>query len=446
VALGTLPILLGGCFSERSFTAPPDSALLVLRVDEPPRDARAWLLTAHQQCANLLPASDPPALTTDELVISDGHPLDVFQHYRRNFEQMESVFTNWHGLLHTANLSATHMHVHKVPEAWPGCQDTWIPVAGQDLELSARVCWARDARTGEPGNADGIILLPGLYGDNGVLRSRDLAVALNRHGFHVLAVEMRACGQTERRYPAIANGWGVFETRDLISIDDWLHAHDHVRRTGLIGFCWSANIAIVSAWLASQPDHQLGLDPQMLPYLAPYTARPRFTAGVLAFSPVLTFDALMDELEAPQSRLTKPVLHSMQGILINRQKSKGFQPANGNLRQLIEADAELYGNLPPCKVEQGLRLMRLLPHHAEPVADKLNNLAVPTLIVQAVNDPLVPAQAVADLTARTPNRNLAALVLPGGGHVGFAAYARAYYFSLILNFFDPEHGVAAGTS
>ena len=68
---------------------------------------------------------------------------------------------------------------------------------------------------------------------------------------------------------------------------------------------------------------------------------------------------------------------------------------------------------------------------------------VPVLIVQAANDPLISAQDQADFTARTSNPNVAALILPGGGHIGFAAYCRAYYFSLIFNFFDAQSGPRA---
>ena len=31
---------------------------------------------------------------------------------------------------------------------------------------------------------------------------------------------------------------------------------------------------------------------------------------------------------------------------------------------------------------------------------------------------------------------VAAVVLPGGGHIGVAAYAKKYYYSLMMNFFD----------
>jgi len=50
-------------------------------------------------------------------------------------------------------------------------------------------------------NADAIVILPGLLGDNRVMRTRDLAVGLRRCGFHVLALELRGHGLTDQRTP-----------------------------------------------------------------------------------------------------------------------------------------------------------------------------------------------------------------------------------------------------
>jgi predicted alpha/beta-fold hydrolase len=66
------------------------------------------------------------------------------------------------------------------------------------------------------------------------------------------------------------------------------------------------------------------------------------------------------------------------------------------------------------------------------------------LIVHGANDPMGTAGEIAELIAQTDNPRVAALILPGGGHVGFAAYARSYYYSLIAGFFDPAWGAAAG--
>ena len=64
-------------------------------------------------------------------------------------------------------------------------------------------------------------------------------------------------------------------------------------------------------------------------------------------------------------------------------------------------------------------------------------------IVSSINDPFLSAQETADLMARTSNPKVAALILRGGGHIGFAPYNRSYFYSLITNFFDPKTGAAA---
>jgi predicted alpha/beta-fold hydrolase len=85
-----------------------------------------------------------------------------------------------------------------------------------------------------------------------------------------------------------------------------------------------------------------------------------------------------------------------------------------------------------------------MPYQDRPIRDKLADARIPVLIVHAANDPLVPAQDIADFVAGVNNPQVSAIILPGGGHVGFAPYAKAYTFSLMRNFFDPRVG-AAGT-
>ncbi len=42
---------------------------------------------------------------------------------------------------------------------------------------------------------------------------------------------------------------------------------------------------------------------------------------------------------------------------------------------------------------------------------------------------------MAEFLARIKNPNVSGFVFSSGGHVGFAAWARAYHLSLIINFF-----------
>ena len=56
---------------------------------------------------------------------------------------------------------------------WRDFEDVWVPVRA-DLQLSGRLAWARDA-AGNVIDADCIVIMPGIRGDNNILRVRDLA-------------------------------------------------------------------------------------------------------------------------------------------------------------------------------------------------------------------------------------------------------------------------------
>ena len=142
--------------------------------------------------------------------------------------------------------------------------------------------------------------------------------------------------------------------------------------------------------------------------------------------------------------LLEPDLASVQQhTVLRRMRYKHHTPMSSSLRQLIECEFARSELSYAGAVEDGLRFLRLMPYYDKPDGDKLEYARVPLLLVHGVNDPLARAQNVADLIARVDNPLVAAVILAGGGHVGFAPYARSYYFSLIADFFDPECGAAA---
>jgi predicted alpha/beta-fold hydrolase len=67
----------------------------------------------------------------------------------------------------------------------------------------------------------------------------------------------------------------------------------------------------------------------------------------------------------------------------------------------------------------------------------MENVRVPLLVLHAANDPLATAQSIADLFARVQNPNVGVILLAQGGHMGFSALSADYYYSVLLNFFDP---------
>jgi pimeloyl-ACP methyl ester carboxylesterase len=409
---------------------------------------RQWLENAHQQLVHFLPEHEADPLLTDDLTRPSGEPVDVSRHFDMDEDDLQSLLDNYKGIRYSAEAASSDYHIDKPAPSWTGFEDIWIPIPQPkdwELSLSGRIGFARDGQ-GRIIDSDCIVILPGLFGDNGVKRSKDISLALRDSGFHVLSLEIRGHGQTEARYPNMYSTFGVMETDDLMHVSDWLEELPHVNRTGLIGYCWPANMCLFAAWYDGRPADDGIISPELMEYLTGYDPdKRRFEAGVIAFSPVLRWEVLQDELEYQRSIFGHPIYNAIQGTLRDRMQRKDYPNPSGNLRQLVQNEYEGYDISLPGGVQEGYPFLRLIPYKGRPAGDKLEHARVPVLIVHGADDPLSPAQYVADLMATVENPKVAAVILPSGGHVGFAGYSREYYLSLVTNFFDPRTGPADTT-
>lgn len=420
-------------FSERSFPC-PEPELRVLRPGPASAggDSRDWTARVHRELATLLPPGRP-ALLKEDLTQSDGTTIDVFAHFGIKPERLPKLRGNWDGLAHTAQVSGDNRNQDAATPPWPGFEDVRIPVV-EGLEVCGRLGLARDG-TGVA-KSDCLVILPGLLGDNNVVRTHDLANALMTHGYHVLALELRGHGDTYRAQPDVRYTFGVQETLDLLAVSRWLEQQPCVRETGLMGFCWGGNHALLASWIdGATPDHP-GIMKGVAPFYRGIGRHRHFTRGILAFSPVLRFERLMDELDRPWSRFEHPAFAGLQGSVKTRMKHRNYPIPSTSLRRIIEADLCSADMSYPGFVEDATRFVCLMDPKGEPGYNKLASARTPTLIVHGANDPLASAQDLADLMSWTTNPLVAAIILPGGGHIGFPAYATAYYFSLILSFFS----------
>lgn len=401
---------------------------------------RQWLVQTQETLAPLLPSDLYRPILTEQLYAGNGKAADIYKLFDKDPDGLNVALTNYWALLHTAQAIGTGDSIDHPPTPWEGFSSVWIPVA-PGVELHGRLGLVEE--NGKPTSADCIVILPGMLGDNKTLRTRDLANALHDSGFHVLAIELRGQGQTEARFPNITHNYGVTETVDLMRVSDWLVDHPNIRETGLIGFSWGANLALIAAWLDGAGLDHPSITEDTARHLEPISDRNHYKAGILAFSPVIDWEDLVHRLDQPAVWWINPSLAFLQNTVRTRMKRKGYVPINGSLRELIDhefANSIFTAKFPTANVYQ---FMRLIPYQGRPAGDKLESTRIPTLIVHSVNDPVASAQAIADLVAATDNPNLACLILPGGGHVGFAPYARDWYYSLIVNFFDPHRGPAA---
>jgi predicted alpha/beta-fold hydrolase len=313
---------------------------------------------------------------------------------------------------------------------------------GKTPIANGRLGLARDA-AGRPRRAPCIVVLPGLLGDNNVARTRDLSLLLVELGYHALALEQRGHGRTLIQRPDLHYSWGVLEIGDLMAVSEWLEDRPEVTAAGLIGFCWSAQLALLAAWYDNAPAGHPDLSPLLTRWMPKRTGRGHFTAGVIAFSPVPGYEELIADPLARQryATLENPVLAFMQGTIHQRMVDVNAEPATWSLRDLIRWDIQQadYDNS-DAMLDAGYAFLRMVQYKDHPARPKLHYARVPTLLVHAANDPVGTAQHVADLVAPVDNPNVAAVLLPGGGHVGFHPYSRRYFVSLIANFFDPHWG------
>lgn len=442
VLAGMVVLFLGSGCMQHSF--PVDQQQVIrLAVDGPAGGgltAREWLSETHEQLAGLLPQRERSAMLTEDLASADGTPRDVNEHFGTDPTAQHTLLANTPGLLHTAE-ATLDLPGEEIAPSWPGFEDIWIPVSNE-LSISARIGYAQN--NGVMSRSDCVIMLPGILADKNVLRTRDICVALRDAGYHVVAIDLRGHGKTLRRFPREHYTFGLLETGDLLAVSEWLEHQPKIRHTALMGFCWGANLALLAAWEDGRGDDTSDVAPRLMEKMTPHSGRRHFQAGVIAFSPPLRYERILDQTaEREWSSLVNPVLAGLQDRIRDRFKLLGLAPICGNLRKLImvEAAQSPYGT--DAIVPEGLTYLRLLPYRNRPVSPKLEHARVPVLIVHAANDPLCPAQDVAEFIAPLKNSNVAAIVLPGGGHDGFAPYARDYFYSLIFNFYDPGLGAAA---
>ncbi len=447
--VGALPLLLtlvacGGCgFTERSFPlVPGDVTRIALASGERPTlTVREWLVEAQQQLRELLPPSERPPLLTDEFTDADGNTVDVERYYGRTGLKRDGLLTNWSGLMQTAQCVGQATALDYNPPPWPGFEHVWIPIES-GLRMHADLGWARND-DGSIRDADCIVLLTGILGNTSIWRTRNVGDALRAGGFHVLAVELRGHGLTDRRYPDVPYTWGVLEVGDLLIADEWIRGAPHVRNTGLLGFCWGANTALLTAWYDNASPGDSSIVPGIRPMLYFNRERRHFPLGVLAFSPVVRFEETIAALRRPRHILTDTALSVLQDTIAMRMRRCGYPHPDGNLDRLIHMDVARSRLRSPTYEQDGLRFLRLWPYQGKPAGDKLERARMPVLIVHAANDVMTSPQEVVELVAGVSNPNVAALILPSGGHVGFASYARPFYYSLMTNFFDAEVGAAA---
>jgi predicted alpha/beta-fold hydrolase len=267
-------------------------------------------------------------------------------------------------------------------------EDVWADV-GDEVRLLLRATWQPGDRAAHPA----IVLVHGLGGWD--LASYGLATGALAYamGWHVVRMNMRGAGDSARVYPGLYNA-GL--DLDLVAALSAVAAH--TPRIAVIGFSLGANLALLA----------LGRSGHLVP---PAVEK------VVAVSPPLDLEACSARLESPWNRAYQS--YFMRNLRIAYKYRQGLRP------DLLEAGRELvprsirewdrhitapYGGY--ASAEEYYERSSAGPH--------LPAIRVPTLIVAAADDPLIPGESV----SRWPlgeSGHVQREMLPTGGHVGFVA-------------------------
>jgi len=266
------------------------------------------------------------------------------------------------------------------------------------VRVLGRCHWSR-------GDAPLMLLVHGLEGSADSAYMRLMARAALEAGFHAIRLNVRTCGGTEHLAPTLYNS-GL--TVDLRAVVDQFSD----RRVFLVGFSMGGNQALKLAgeWGDDAPPH---------------------VAGVCAISAPIDLAACARRLDEPRNWLYQRSF--LSGLRARVRRKARLQP-------------DLFSTAPLARVGSIVDFDHLVTAPAFGFRDAwdyyerssarrfLAAIRIPTLLVQAVDDPFIPFGSF-----RLPdNPALRLLVTERGGHVSFLARGRQRFWAArqVLLFFQ----------
>ena len=260
---------------------------------------------------------------------------------------------------------------------------------GDGVQLLLRASWQHGDRAAHPA----LVLVHGLGGWDMATYGLATGILAYGMGWHVVRMNMRGAGDSARVYAGLYNA-GL----DLDLVAALRAVAAHAPRVAIVGFSLGANLALLA----------LGRSRALVP---------REVFRAVAVSPPLDLLACVERMEA----------------LDNRAYQKYFMR---NLRSSYRYRQRLRPDLYRAGLELGPRSIRewdqaiTAPHggytsgadyyEKSSAGPWLTSIAIPTLLVAAADDPLIPGASVAKWPL--PESGLVVReMLPTGGHVGFVA-------------------------
>ncbi|HEY4741024.1 MAG TPA: alpha/beta fold hydrolase [Candidatus Acidoferrales bacterium] len=245
----------------------------------------------------------------------------------------------------------------------------------------------------EPRRHSTIALLHGLEGSSESGYMRGIAEKAFREGFNVIRVNQRNCGGTDHLTPSLYNS-GL--SNDMRAIVAELIAQDKLPEIFVVGFSMGGNLVLKMAGEMAD-------------------SAPPELRGVIAVCPAANLAACADALNERQNIIYQR--HFVRSLKKHTRFKAGLfperYPLNGldGVRTVREFDDAITAKF--C----GYRDADDYYYRASAlrVADAIR---VPTIIISAQDDPIVPIQTLRDVTL-TSNRHITIVTPQYGGHGGF---------------------------
>jgi predicted alpha/beta-fold hydrolase len=266
-----------------------------------------------------------------------------------------------------------------------------IVEAPDNVRLLVRATWQDGPKHERPL----LLLIHGLEGDDRSAYLLSAGEQAYRIGYHVVRMNMRGCGDALRICPRLYNA-GV--STDLLAVIE--RFSPETRGIAVCGFSLGANLTLLT--MARHRD-----------------AVPENVVSIVAVSPPLDLSAAADAIASPRNRIYQTYFlnklkrsYRLRQELLPHRYAPGLERNRRSIRDYDDAIIAPYGGY------QGAA-----DYYARASAGPhLRFLDLPTLILAAQDDPMIPAESV----RRWASSPAVRLEMPStGGHVGFVGRTTA---------------------
>jgi predicted alpha/beta-fold hydrolase len=275
----------------------------------------------------------------------------------------------------------------------------WEPVEislGKDGRILAEVSW----QPGDKGKAPALILFHGLEGSARSHYLLGLSKKAFARGFHTVRVNMRNCGRTEHMTPTL---YCAGLSQDLGSVVEHLRQNFGIEAMYALGVSLGGNVVL--KFLGEQETEGI-----------------RFLRAAAALSPPIDLAAGARKIDEKGNWIYQR--HFVASLIQRLRRKAELFPGIADMRR-VERIRTIYE----------FDDVVTAPHFGYGRADDyyrlassgplLRNIRVPTLIIQSMDDPMIPFEPF-QKSGIEENPALQLLATRHGGHTGFLAIRRPH--------------------